>query len=75
MTVIEHIKHLIVGLTAKEKKELVDYIAEPKSVARKPGSLRGDWSTAFPNEESLDDELKEIRVAWQDEWRKENFVK
>ena len=75
MTVVEHIKHLIVGLTAKEKKELATYLTEPKSVPQKPESLRGDWSSAFSDGEDLDDELKEIRAAWLNEWGTENFVK
>jgi hypothetical protein len=75
MTVVQHIKTLIAGLTAKEKQEVVAYLAEPEMVIQKPESLRGDWGNAFPIGDSLDNELREIRSAWEQEWRSEDFAR
>ncbi|HSE16284.1 MAG TPA: hypothetical protein VLB46_04480 [Pyrinomonadaceae bacterium] len=75
MTVVQHIKTLIAGLTAKEKQEVAAYLAEPEMADRKPESLRGDWSNAFPVGDNLDNELREIRSAWEQEWRSEDSAR
>jgi len=74
MTVLEHIKRLVVGLTAREKKDLAGYLSEPQSVAQKPESLRGDWNSAFPDDADLKNDLREIRGEWEKEWRSGKFV-
>ena len=74
MTVVQHIKTLITGLTAQEKQEVAASLAEPETGVREPESLRGDWSNAFPVEDNLDDDLREIRSAWEQEWRSEDFA-
>ena len=74
MTVVQHIKTLIAGLTAKEKQEVAADLAEPDSAVWGPESLRGDWSNAFPDEDNLDDDLTEIRSAWEQEWRSKDLA-
>ena len=74
MTVLEHIKHLVVGLTSQEKLDLASYLSKPEPVEQKPHSLRGDWSDAFPIDEDPDTDLKEFRDEWQSEWRSDEFV-
>jgi hypothetical protein len=74
MTVLEHIKHLVVGLTTQEKLDLASYLSKPEPGDQKPHSLRGDWSNAFSNSEDPDTDLKEIRGEWQKEWRSGEFV-
>jgi hypothetical protein len=74
MTVVQHIKTLITSLTAQEKQEVAASLAEPEMEVREPESLRGDWSNAFPVEDNLDDDLREIRSAWEQEWRSEDFA-
>ena len=74
MTVLQHIKHLIVGLTAQEKLDLVGSLSKPEPADQKPESLRGDWSNAFTEDEDLDTDLREIRGDWQKEWRSGEFV-
>jgi hypothetical protein len=74
MTVLEHIKHLVVGLTAREKLDLASYLSEPEATNQKPESLRGDWSSAFAEGADLDNDLREIRGDWQREWRSGKFV-
>jgi hypothetical protein len=74
MTVLEHVKHLVVGLTAQEKLDLASYLSEPEPTDQKPESLRGDWSSAFAHGENLDTDLREIRGDWQKEWRSDEFV-
>lgn len=73
MTVLEHIKHMIVGLTVKEKEDLAGYLAEPDLSDQQPKSLRGEWSSAFPDGAAVE-ELKGIRGQWQKEWRSGEFV-
>jgi len=75
MTVVQHIKTLIAGLTAKEKEEVVAYLAEPELAVQQSESLRGDWSAAFPTGDNLEDELRDIRSAWEHEWRSEDFAR
>ena len=74
MTVLEHIKHLVVGLTSQEKLDLAGYLSEPKPTAQKPESLRGDWIRAFAEDEDLDADFKSIRGDWEKEWRSGDFV-
>jgi hypothetical protein len=74
MTVLEHIKHLVVGLTTQEKLDLASYLSKAEPTDQKPHSLRGDWSNAFSNGEDPDTDLKEIRGEWQKEWRSGEFV-
>jgi sugar diacid utilization regulator len=74
MTIVEHIKQLIAGLTTNEKQELAASLNEPQMAVEKAQSLRGDWRTGFTDGENLDEDLKEIRSNWQQEWRSEDFV-
>lgn len=74
MTVLEHIKHLVVSLTAKEKQDLVGLLSEAEPACEKPESLRGDWSCAFPDGADLDEDLNEIRGEWRKEWRSGEFL-
>jgi len=74
MTVVQHIKTLIAGLTTQEKQEVAALLGEPETAVREPESLRGDWSNAFSVGDNLDDELREIRGAWEKEWRSEDFA-
>lgn len=74
MTVFEHIKHLVIGLSPKEKLALTSYLSKPEPVAQKLESLRGDWGDAFTDDEDLDNDLKEIRSNWKKEWRSGDFV-
>ena len=76
MTVLEHIKHLAVGLTPKEKRDLTEYLTESQQglPSEKPQSLRGDWSVAFPTQDDVENDLKEIRAEWQKEWQADEFV-
>ena len=74
MTVLEHIKNLVLGLTAKEKGDLAAFLSEPERTSQKPESLRGDWSSAFTSGDDLDHDLNEIRSEWQKEWRSGEFV-
>ena len=73
MTVLEHIKQLIVGLTEREREDLAGHLATHDSQGKKPDSLRGDWSNGFPEGAELDDDLKEIRTKWQTEWHSGEF--
>jgi hypothetical protein len=74
MTVLEHIKQLVIGLTDTEKRDLATCLANPELATHEPHSLRGDWSIAFSNEADLDEELKEIRDKWQKEWCFGDFI-
>ena len=74
MTIVEHIKQLIAGLTTNENQELAASFDEPQVAVDNPQSLRGDWRTGFPDGENLDEDLREIRGNWQQEWRSEDFV-
>jgi hypothetical protein len=74
MTVLEHIKQLVTGLTAKQKHDLASFLSEPVLTPEKPETLRGDWSRAFANGANLDQELSEIRGEWQKEWSSGDFV-
>ena len=70
MTEFEHIKQLAANLTPEEKQVLAHYLVEPdgeKASSEKPQSLRGDWSTAFPQDFDVDAELTEIRGEWNKE--------
>jgi hypothetical protein len=76
MTFLDHIKHLAVGLTPKEKVELTDYLCgtETELSAARPTSLRGDWRDAFSSDSDVEADLKEIRSEWQSEWCGDKFV-
>ena len=69
MTVLEHIKQLVAGLTAKQKHDLAKALSEPTATPTKPETLRGDWSSAFADGANVDQDLNEIRSEWQKEWR------
>lgn len=64
MTVLEHIKQLVVGLTPTEKQDLTDYLSDSQRelLTETPESLRGDWSVAFATEGNFENDLKEIRA-------------
>jgi hypothetical protein len=74
MTVLEHIKQLVAGLTAKQKDDLARSLTHPLPTPEKPDTLRGDWSIAFADEGNLDKELNELRNEWRKEWRSDRFV-
>jgi hypothetical protein len=74
MTVLEHIKQLVAGLTPKQKDDLARALVQPSATPDKPLTLRGDWTTAFACEGNLEQELSELRNEWRKEWRSDKFV-